>query len=194
MVKQIFANFTWLDICVALIIVRGCWIGFQKGFLVEVFKMFALIVATFIALHFYSQSGDVFIHVLRRLDPVAHVFSYVVLIGITVGIFRIVRDGIVVLLKDKESEEIFAFRITGLVLGFVRSLVLSSLLVVGCLIADVGSLKRIVRHSFTAPSILAIGPQIYVEGFRRLVRPVFPNEEENEKVSAFARSNKRVFD
>jgi|GEM_PF-5645342 len=194
MVRQFFANFTWLDLCSAVIVVRGCWIGFQKGFLIEVFKLIGLIAAVFVGFHFYIPFGDFLNDVLRVPKPVAHIFSYGLLIGVTVGLFQIMRGGLIVLLRDQDQEEAAWQRLVGLIFGLCRGVIFSSLVIVGCLVSGQSVLTRTVRHSFSAPALAPVSPAIYSGIFRAAVRPIFSNETENTRISTLVSMNQRVYE
>ena len=194
MFRQFLSNFTWLDICVVGVIARGCWIVLRKGVLVELFKIAALIFAIFIGLHFYSRCGDFFINMLHGMKPAAYIFSYVLLIGVTVGIFRIARDGALVLFRDKDDASSGKGKIIGLIMGFGRALLLSSLIFLGCLIVDNVHLTRTVRHSFTGQFILPLSPAVYSGVHHFLIRPVFPGEKKNTRAISLVETYKRVLD
>jgi len=194
MLRQFLANFTWLDICSVAIVTRGCWVGFREGALVEVFKFIGLVVAVFIGLHFYVPCGQFLSDVLRVPEPAAHIFSYGLLVGLTTGIFRIIRDGMIIVLRDQDQEVSRLQRAVGLILGLCRGLILSSLVIAGCLIAGQFTLTRIVRRSLSAPALFPVASKIYSGLFHFVVKPIFPGEQENTRISTLAVMNQRVYE
>lgn len=192
MFRQFLTNFVWLDICVIIIIVRGCWIGLRKGSLVEVFKIIALFLAIFIGLHFYLDVAHVITGFVRIVAPIAPIFSYSVLVGLVIFTVRIVRDGIMVLLK---SDDVSRWsKVGGLVLGFFRGILLGGLVFLGCLIADNITLTRSVRSSYLGETLLLINSNIYSGMHRFIVHPIFPKEEKNVNIAILVENNKRKRD
>ncbi len=186
MFRQFLANFTWIDICIFVIISHACWIGFRKGTLTEVFKIAALFFAVFIGLHFYLRGGN-FLSVLMRVPkPVGHAMAYTIFIGMTIGVFRIIRDGMTILLTEKDDGVSVQSRIAGLMLGALRAVLLSSVIVCGCVITGNGWIERSVRYSYSGRMFLPIAPKIYSEIYRVVVSPVFPKEEKNIAAMALA--------
>lgn len=187
MFSQFLANFTFLDAIIAVIIVWTCCSGFRNGTFIEIFKIAALICAVFIGLHFYLRLSEFFNGLLRILHPVSQVLSYVLLIGICVGIFRIFRDGLVIFLKQEDLKIIS--KCVGAVFGILRAFLLGSILLVGCLLIDHMQVTRVVRNSFTSQFLLTVSTSIYSGIFHTVVKPVFSGEEENTQIINAAQQN-----
>lgn len=187
MFSQFWANFTVLDAVIAVMIGWTCCSGFRKGIFVEIFKIAALGCAVFIGLHFYLRFSAFLDGLLGVLRPVSRVLSYVLLTGACIGIFRIFRDGVMVLLKQDDLKT--SSRWIGAVLGCARGILLASLLLVGSLIVDHIKVTHVVRQSFSSRFLLRPGPEIYSAVFRFVVDPVFPGETQNTSIVTLARQN-----
>lgn len=176
------------------LIARGCWIGFQKGFLVEIFKNVSIVVAIVVGFHYYVRCGNALIPVLQVFKPVAHIFSYIFLVGTTIFLFRMIREGLFVLFRDEEYKCTTSSKLMGMALGFLRSLLLSSIFLFGCLAVDRSGLTSTVRRSFTESMLLPIDAKIYSGAYHWIIDPLFQKEKKNMRVFMLVEGNKRVFD
>lgn len=192
MFRQFLTNFVWLDICVLIFIVRGCWIGFQKGSVVEIFKMVALFFSIFIGLHFYSDLAYLLTDFARIVKSVAPIFSYIVMVSIVMFSFCIFRDGFFIMFKMGDASK--RSKVGGLVLGLIRGVLFGGIVFFGCLIVDNVALTRSVRVSYSGSILLEINSNIYSSMHRFIVRPLFPKEERRQSIKEMVRNNKWIFD
>ena len=119
--------------------------------------------------------------------------SYVILIALTIFIFYLIRSGIMVLVQ--EGEKLFLSRLFGLVLGLIRAVLLSSLLLVGCLTVDHHQMTRLVRRTFASRFLLKLTPKMYSKMYYLMIKPAFPDEPKNARVLILAEKNsKPIFD
>ncbi len=185
MLSQFFANFTVMDVFVGMVIVWCCWAGFRSGILIEIFKIAALFSAIFIGLHFYLRLSNFLNTRLPFLTPVSQILAYSLLIGMCIGVFRIFRDGVVVFFRQDGMKAVS--RGIGLMLGFGRGLLLSSMMLLGCLLIDQAMVTRMVRDALASQLLLTWSPSIYSGIFQSVVKPVFSSEPENIQVLSLVR-------
>ena len=189
MFSQFLANFSWLDVVVFLIIVHACWIGFKKGILTELFKMTGLVVAGVTAIHFFPRLSQEIIRFISLLEPVSAISSYIIIIVIGVVVFHLFREGIMVMFKEDEVKRVS--RVAGAVGGFFRGLLLSGLILLGCLISDTVMLTQAVRHSFFSQHLVTINTVIYNQIYHFLIKSFFPDEPKNGALIKQAREYSR---
>ena len=181
-------NFTILDIVIAVIIICTCASGLRRGTFIEIFKIAALVMSIFIGLHFYLPLSFFFDGLLNILHPVSKALAYGLLIGVGIGLFRILRDGVMVFLQQEDLKRLSKY--LGAVLGTVRALLLGSMVLVGCLLIDGTVMKRMVRHSFSSQFLLIVAPAVYSGIFHGVVRPIFSKENENSEIMSLARQHR----
>lgn len=170
-------NFGWLDICMMIVFVRACWIGFHRGVLAEAFKIAGLFFAIVIGVHFYLDLAFAITKSVSIMSPVASIFSYVILISLVIVLFRFFREGVVIFFKEDDMSG--AHRFIGMVVGCCRAVLLGGLIVLGCLIGNHRFLTDSVRDAFLSKKLLVVGGRIYSGAYRYIIHPVFPDEEKN---------------
>lgn len=114
-----------MDLLVVIFLVRGVYIGLDRGFSVELFKILAAITTCVVTLFYYSTLGEwLTSHSFLSL-PVANVISFLGIFCSLLILFRIVR---LFLFKILRLELFYGLeRWGGFILGLSRSVVFASL-------------------------------------------------------------------
>lgn len=180
MVAEILRNFNWIDILMVCIIVRVVYIGFKNGFIIELFKILTIVFAIFITLHYYSRLGyflsDKFSFIRVSFD----VLSFCLLWLLVIGFFKLIRDGVLLLLKI-EAHPLF-HKWGGLLLGVFRSVMTCSLLFLLLAVIQSNYIVQISKNSFVRPYLNDLAPDIYRGFYDTLITKFFPGEKLNQKV------------
>ena len=99
MVKETLYSLNWVDLLVVVVAVRVIYIGFKRGFIVEIFKIVGLLFATFCAFHYYPRLSDAInprgLVAIEFVDALCFggILTFVLII------FKFVRDGFLSLVK-----------------------------------------------------------------------------------------------
>ena len=149
MFSSIIENINWVDICLAILLLRICYIAVKNGFPQEVFKIFGTIAAVFISLHYYL-SLSAFIRSRLGLENGAlqslDFFVFVTLVIFAQLFFVILRKIFSGALKVEALPALNKWG--GFILGLARGLLLGSLLIFMLLLSGTGFFNRGVRDSY----------------------------------------------
>ena len=120
----------WVDIIVIIFLIRGGYIGLNRGFSVELFKTLGAIVATVLSLLYYDKAGEWLASHSFLSFQIANTISFLVLVFSLLIVFRIVR---ILLFRILHLELFYGLeRGGGFTLGLARSIVFASLFLFGC--------------------------------------------------------------
>lgn len=181
MLYPYISQFNWIDILIIICVLRMCYVGLKRGFGIEIFKVINLIFCCFVALHFYYAFAE-FLNGKLPVLPLdaAVIFCYVLLICVITILFRILREGFFVLVKNDSINPISKF--LGLFLGFIRGTLISSLIIFGLIISTVHYFDLSSRTSFFGPKIVKLPLKIYESIFNNAVAKIFPDQSFNQEI------------
>lgn len=149
----------WVDIIVVTFLIRGCYIGLNQGFSVELFKTLGAIAATVLAFLYYANLGEwLKLHSFLSIQ-VASIISFSVLVFSLLIAFKAVR----ILLFSILHIELFGSleRWGGFTLGLVRGLVFASLFLFALTLLPGTYFKQSVEErSFSGPYLKEIAPKV----------------------------------
>lgn len=174
--EGILKQINWVDIFVLILLVRGTYIGLRHGFITEIFKIFGIIVALFVSLHYYGNLSRFLATqaLFSKLSPsLQQGISFVALILLSLAIFELGHFVIRSLMRVEGSGVLE--KTGGGVCGFIRGAVIAGLILFALNLLPVTYLKTSInRNSWSGPQLVKIGPAIY----HMLVR--FSPGEKNE--------------
>jgi len=158
-----------------------CYIGLKWGIGIEIFKLLNLLVCSFVALHFYSILGA-FINSKITALPIepAKIFSYCILCIVITLIFRILREGFFAMMRVESITT--ANKISGFVLGTVRGIMISGLIVFGLCISTIHYLELSAKTSYLGSKIVHIPTKIYEGTFWGLIHKLSSDQEFNSDI------------
>jgi uncharacterized membrane protein required for colicin V production len=163
MLLNTLKQFNWLDIFLLVLIFRICYIALKGGFTVELFKFLGSVVAIYVSMHYYVSLSDFLVQYLPIDKKTQLEFIYFIIFIILVFsaymVFVLIRNAFNQLVK---VEAVSTFnKWGGLILGAVRSILLSSLIVFSLAISNVSYLKDSVKHSYLGPRVFSFAPNTY---------------------------------
>ena len=175
------SQFNWIDILIIVCALRMCYIGLKRGFGIELFKFLNLIFCSFISLHFYFTLGEFINSKIPTLplEP-ATIFSYIVLIFIITILFRILREGVFVFVKQEAIRN--ASKYAGILLGFLRGILISALIIYGLMISSIHYFDLSARTSFFGSKIVKLPVKIYEGTFLGFTSKIFTDQSFNQEV------------
>lgn len=156
-------QFNWLDICILVLFVRICFVSARDGMPAEFFKFCGTIAAIFLALHSYKYlsvvlQGD--IPYLKEAGPnVADVLSLLCLSITGYLSFLLLR---IVFCRCIKMEAIPNLnRWGGLIIGVIRAVMLSGLIIFMMVVSDIPYLRASVKYSYFGAYLFKTAPKTY---------------------------------
>jgi uncharacterized membrane protein required for colicin V production len=168
----------WVDIVVAILFLRIFFIGIKKGFIVELFKLFATVCGIFIALHFYRIisefiSSHTFI-TIEFADPVV----LIALVVFILLIFKFIRDGLMLVFHIQPIP--FIDKWGGMILSLARGLLITSLVVVFIFLVPIEYCRKSADSSFSKSYLIEVAPKTYAFIFENIYSKFSSNETLNK--------------
>jgi membrane protein required for colicin V production len=149
----------WVDVLVVIFLIRGGYIGLDRGFSVELFKVLAAITTCVLTLCYYTNLGEwLTSHSFLSL-PVANVVSFLGIFCALLITFRAVR---LFLFKILRLELFYGLeRWGGFILGLSRSIVFASLFLFVLALLPAPYIKESVElNSFSGPYLQKIPSRV----------------------------------
>jgi len=182
MFHTIISKLNWIDILLLICILRMGYVGLKRGLFIEIFKILNVLVCCFVTFHFYSSVGQL---INSKLPPLpldaAKIFSYTALCIIITLIFSIIREAIVVILRIETPTNIIKF--LGAVLGVLRGVIISGLIIFGLYISTIHYLEMSARVSFLGQKVVMVPTKIYESIFRGFIYNLSQQQAFNNDVS-----------
>lgn len=177
-------RFNWLDVFVAILLFRVCYIAVKTGIFIEFFKLLGTLFACFIALHNYTKLADF----ARARIPsssllslelwdflalfVLAVLSYLFFALLRETFFRLVKTQAVSLLNKWGA----------LFLGIARGLILCSLIIFLMSVPVLDYLENSVVKSFSGKRLIKVSTGVYAYFWNSLASKFMPQEQSNKVV------------
>jgi uncharacterized membrane protein required for colicin V production len=177
MISDILSNINFIDILMALIIIRCIYSGATNGLVIEFFKLVGMIFATFITLHYFSAFGEL----LARLLPIPlhymELISFLALWMVVVLVFKVIRDGWMLIIKT-EAQEAFN-KIGGALTGVFRGLLVCGMTVLVFFLSSNHYVIKSTNSSFSGSYLSSFSTGIYESCFDNVIGKFFPEEKKN---------------
>ena len=172
---QILNNLNWVDCVILIILIRTTYVGFSRGLSWEIIRLLGIVIAFVLAIHNYDKIGS-FIGSNSPIPPIAaNLFSFLVLVFGTALVFKFIGFGLHKILEIELLSPIE--HIGGLLLGFIRGMVLALITLVIMLIISVPYIDDSIRErSFFGDKLLRAAPIVYDATAR-----FFPESEKMDK-------------
>lgn len=177
---EVFQNTNWIDLLIVILLIRSSYVGFTKGFGWELFRFVGYIATVLSAIYYYEFVSQL----ISDYFPVISSFSNLVSFsGIYLAILFIFKF-INLLLEKVIKIETFSTieRIGGLLLGFLRGVILTSLLLISLVFTPVPYFEKSVKErSYSGQVVVRFAPFLYEEA--ALVFPALKFGQRNEALS-----------
>jgi uncharacterized membrane protein required for colicin V production len=184
MANDIISHINWVDLFVLIILLRGCYIAVQTGFIVEFFKLLGLVLAVFFSFHYYTPLVDLLKKKagLGSIMPLAFAdfLSFIFICG---GVYLIIvaaRKSILGLFKVEAPSLVNKWG--SLVLGIFRSMLLAGLVIFILVISSVDYLKNCAVGSFSGKKFFKVPVAVYSGLWNGVGSKFLPNEHFNKTV------------
>lgn len=166
--NEILARVNWVDVLLLLpIVFRAAYIGVRQGVIIEFFKISGVFVISYFTLHYYTVFGEF----LAGISPVAFeicaIFSYFVISSLILAVFAIIRQSILKVIKIEAAVMLKAWG--GVILGFVRGLLFTSLVFISLLLFHNNYLTGSIKQSYFGSRLVMAAPAVYQGIYNNLV-------------------------
>lgn len=186
MLREILANVNGIDVVVGCVVLRSLFIGYSRGFVVELFKLFGMLLATFITLHYYTQVTGILEQKFIASSTFNQPVAFFLLWCLVTLVLKFIRDGVLILMRVEAHSGWDRFG--GVLLAAGRAALICGLLFSLLIIAGNKALVKSVKKSFSGFYLVDISPRVYSAIFDGLVVRFFPEEQKNENIPALLMS------
>ncbi|RKY29576.1 MAG: hypothetical protein DRP74_08605 [Candidatus Omnitrophota bacterium] len=162
-VLEYIKQFNWVDILVAILLIRICYVAVKTGFPVELFKLLGTVSAIYLACHYYVKVGA-FLNNRIPLEGVGWLKFSTFLAFLVLGllgyfVFMVIRNFLMALIKMEAIS--LLNRWGALMLGVIRAALFVSLLLFTLAVSNSNYLKNSLTNSFLSPKFLKLTPAVY---------------------------------
>ncbi len=178
---HILKSINWVDVAMLILLIRIVFIGVKTGFVTELFKLFGILCAVFIGLHYYSGLSAFIAKKTGWSLNWLEITFFVLLVVVLVIIIKYLRDGFLILFKFETTHAGFNQWGAG-ILSVVRAVFLASLIMYGMLLSNLEFLQRQTFSSTSQKLALKVAPNTYFFIYRNFIGKVFTEERLNEDV------------
>lgn len=160
MVDSVIKKLNWIDVLIIILLVRTTYVGFKKGFLVEIFKFVGGVLAIFIANRYYVELAKfVSGHSFLTMEA-SRVLSFIALAFLGYGIIKLLQRLTFLVMKIEVVKGVEKFG--GIIVGFLRGIVVSSLILMTLIVMSSSYLTKSVKeNSSLGPHVLRFGYWFY---------------------------------
>ena len=171
-----------------VLLIRIVFIGIKTGFVTELFKLFGVLCAAFVGLHYYSSLAVFFVKKLKWSSEWLECVFFVLLVSLVVLVIKFLRDGFFMLFKFETTHAGVNQWGSG-VLAILRAVFLASLIMYGLLLTRVEYFQKLTLKSVSQKLILKTAPHTYSFLFHQLIGKIFIQEKFNNEVFMITSSN-----
>ncbi len=185
MLLEILKKLNWVDLVILIIFLRVVWIGIRAGLSIELFKFLGTISAAYIALHYFTLLSDSLKHILPftiKTAPIEFIdfLSFIILVIISYLIFAALR---MLFYRFLKMEAVPALsRWSGLILGILRGVLLTSLIAFMLVISSISYLKNSCARSYSGKTLFVIAPKAYSWLWNNFTSKFLSGEKYNDTI------------
>lgn len=168
--------FNVIDIALVIVLMRIVYISLRQGAVVESLKLLGTIVSIFVILHFYLNVTDSLSNFIRFPKRWLELSAFLLLWLLMTLIFRIIRDGILLLVRKQEQKKPeFIWLAAGM--GCVRGIIVCGLVFLALLLIPNKDVATMAHQAKSAPFFRQVPLKVYGAFFQTAVGKFFPAEE-----------------
>lgn len=181
-IQETLTKFNWVDIVIICMVLTTVYKGSRKGFIIEVFKLLGLLAAIYVSLHYFSIASDRLLGILPGLGVIFTDFTCFLSLSLA-GYLAItaIRSIFCRLIKMEAVSGLDKWG--GFALGFLRGILLTSMLIILFHLSTITYLKASARKSYLGSRLSLINVQIYEGIFNGLVSRFATTETINKNIN-----------
>lgn len=181
---EILKQFNWVDIFVAILLFRICYISLKSGFVIEFFKLLGTIVAIYLSLHYYISLSS-FIRGVAGLefipDSLFEVFWFCILASAGYMVFMFIRESVGRFIKTETIATLNKWG--GLLLGIGRGFLLSGLILFIFAISPIRYFAQSTKRSYSGRHLVSVAPDMYRSLWYGVMSKFMTEEKLNKAVA-----------
>lgn len=173
-------SFNWVDIFMAVLVAIIVFKGMRGGIVAELIKLFGVVCAIFVTLHYYSRFSEFLLVQFFGKDVSIEFFAFSFLAILIFVIFFFITKGWVMILRLKSYPVID--RWGGMILSLVRAYFVCGLMFLGLFLVEHSQVTPMAQRATSRYVFHAAAVDLYEVCHTILVTKIFPDEEINEEV------------
>lgn len=179
--QETLVKFNWVDIMAICVIILTAYKGARKGFIIEIFKLLAVVLSLSVSLHYFSKASD---SLLEYFPQIGIIFSdlicFVVLALLSYLAVTAAREALRRFIKTEAVSGLHKWG--GFILGLVRGALLTGLLLIGFHFLNLNYLAGSASKSYLGSRLVSAGIKAYEFTFGGIVSKFIPNEGMNKDI------------
>ena len=182
MLLDIIKQHNWIDIFVAILVLRICYVACGSGLPVEIFKTLGTFFALYLSLHYYVIFSDSFQGYLPIEVPekILYFVCFLLLALVSFQVFVFLRMFLHPFMKMDAVPDVK--RWGGFFLGLIRAFLFSSWLLFAFKICPFPYLNSSVPSSFSGARLVNLAPNTYTWIWENITSKFMANEKLNSEV------------
>jgi uncharacterized membrane protein required for colicin V production len=181
MLTQFFLNINWVDVALAVLLVRTIFLSVQTGFVAEAFRFFGTLLAVFICLHYYHGIAEAIDGKIHLSPNILQLIVFVLLWIIIIVAIKFLKDGALMLFKVETTHKGFDQYGAGF-LGVGRGLLICSLTIFVILLIHNPRLSRMTFKSYSYQITGMAAPRAYGFMYNQIIGKIFSGERYNKAI------------
>ena len=158
-------SFNWVDILFVTILIRIGYVGFKNGLLPEVFKLLGLLSAFILSFNNYTLLSTFLSTYARWKGNGPAIISFLLISCSILFVFKIVTAAFSLFLAAGDISKVN--RVSGLLVGFGRGILLTSLIYTLFINSPFGYLSRSAEErSFSGQYVSGVASSVYKLGMK----------------------------
>lgn len=184
MVLNYLKQMNWVDILIAILLIRICYVAVKTGFPTEFFKLLGTVAAIYLACHYYVKAG-IFLQNCIHLEgegwlKISIFIAFLVLAFLGYFVFMVIRNFLTFLIKMEAVSRLN--RWGALILGIVRGTLFVSLFLFMLAVFNNDYLKNSMTDSLWTSKFFKWTPAIYSALWNNLIYRLMDKETLNKAV------------
>lgn len=178
-ILETLAEFNWIDLVVLLLFLRMCFIGLRTGLIVELFKIFGLILAIYVSLHYFSQAGNFLNNLVPFLGiKISDFLCFIILAGLSYATVVIIRESFRRMVKVEAVNVLD--RWGGLALGLARGFLLISMVFIIFYFSGILYFVESVKKSYLGSRLVYTDVRLYEFIHKEIALKLVPDSQLNQ--------------
>lgn len=181
---SLMEQFNWIDIFFIILLLRICYIAFKSGFISEFFKLLGVLLAIYVAMHYYTDLSD-FLRNRFELDkklPLDFLdfFCFMLLAAVSYVLSILLRLTFSMFIKLEAIPRLN--RWGGFIMGVARAILLTGLFTFIFSITTFKYMHDKIVESYLGPRLINVAPATYGRIWYGFMSKFMPNEKFNKTI------------
>lgn len=185
MILDILKQLNWFDLVLLILLFRIGYIALRSGLPIELFKLLGTVLAIYLSLHYYTAGAD-FIRSRFAADKKMPLefLDFLVFLGLAIAgysILVLLRSVFYRFIKLEAVDRLNKWG--GFLLGIVRGMLVSGLIIFMLVISSISYLRMSVKSSYLGPRFFQVAPNTYSWLWNNLTSKFMAQEKFNKTIS-----------